>query len=120
MAKIASMSDEETIKSFEEAGLRYLNRYKRMAQWSKELCKQILEKYQGEVENLWRDKPTADELQARFDEFAGIGQKKASMAVNILVRDFGIEIRGTEEKIDISYDRYVKKSIPKDWACREG
>lgn len=109
LAKIANMSDEEIIKAFEEAGLKYLSRYKRMARWTRELCKQIREKYHGEVENLWSDIPTADKLQARFDEFVGIDQKKASMAVNILVRDFKIEIRGSKEKIDISYDRHVRR-----------
>lgn len=40
--------------------------------------------------------------------FNGIGQKKASMATNILVRDLGIQARD-KSGIDVSYDMHVRR-----------
>ena len=43
-----------------------------------------------------------------FDEFEGIGQKKASMATNILVRDFGIDVKD-KKGIDVSFDIHIRR-----------
>lgn len=75
---------------------------------NKKACKLLLEKYEGKAENIWNDNPRTEDLQRRFEEFDGIGQKKASMATNILVMDFGINVKD-KRGIDLSYDRHVRR-----------
>jgi len=105
--RIASMSDEEIIAVFNRKPK--LHRFpKTMAVRIKKACQLLLEKYGGKAENIWNDNPSSVELQRRFEEFDGIGQKKASMATNILVRDFGIRVKD-RRGIDISYDIHVRR-----------
>jgi endonuclease III len=48
------------------------------------------------------------ELQRRFNEFDGIGQKKAAMAVEILERDLGVPI-ALMDCSDIAFDVHVRR-----------
>lgn len=68
----------------------------------------LIKKYDGIAKNIWSNEPRTYDLFNRFKEFDGIGQKKASMAVNILVRDFGISAIG-KKWIDISNDGHVQR-----------
>lgn len=105
--KIAAMSDSEIMDIFEQKPK--LHRFpKVMAVRIKKACQIILKKYDGKVENIWNDNPRTDDLQRRFDEFVGIGQKKASMATNILARDFCIPVKD-KKGIDVLYDIHVRK-----------
>lgn len=107
--KIAYMSDEELIEIFNQKPK--LHRFpKKMAINIKKACLLLIEKYDGKTENIWNDKPRSDDLHRRFEEFNLIGQKKASMATNILVRDYGIEVKD-KRGIDISYDIHVRKVL---------
>jgi len=81
---------------------------KKMAFRTIRVSELVVSKYSGNARNIWNDNPTSFELQRRFEEFSGIGQKKASMAVNILARDFGVSIR-EEQGIDISFDRHIRR-----------
>src|SRR2546422_5199644 len=80
-----------------------------IAGWIISACKRLLEEYHGHAEEIWSGDKTARDIATRFDEFDGIGQKKSSMAVNILVRDYDIPISGGKEGIDISYDVHVRR-----------
>ena len=101
------MPEEEIVAIFNKKPK--LHRFpKKAALWIKKACQLLLEKYDGKVENIWNDNPRSDDLQKRFEEFNGIGQKKASMATNIRVRNFGIKVKD-KEGIDISYDRHIRK-----------
>jgi endonuclease III len=68
----------------------------------------IVTKYRGSAANIWSDEPDARILFDRLCEFDGVGQKKASMAVNILSRDLGVKI-GDKSGIDGSYDIMVRR-----------
>lgn len=80
-----------------------------MAIWARELCGEIERSYGGSAENIWNDEPRVGDIYRRFLGFKGIGQKKASMAANILVRDFRIKVTGGWESVDVSLDRHVKR-----------
>lgn len=81
-----------------------------MANWLIESSKLLVQRYRGKPENIWNDNPRAEDLQWRFDEFKGIGQKKSSMAANILVRDYGLRVRGVNRAgIDVSSDVQVRR-----------
>ena len=50
----------------------------------------MLEEYDGDPRKIWqRKKKDVKEVKRRFKEFHGIGEQLASMAVMILVRDYG-------------------------------
>lgn len=105
--KIAKMNERE----LEEAIFKKpaLHRYKFMANRLIEASKLIIEKYDGDASNIWKGPVSAKELESRFREFKQVGQKKASMAVNILTRDFNIPITGDKSGIDISNDVHVRR-----------
>ena len=70
--------------------------------------KHIEREYGGDAARLWSDQPTSAGLVYRFLVLPGIGPKIATMAANILVRGFGIEVRD-RYSIDISVDRHVRR-----------
>jgi len=105
--KIAEMSDEALIEIFDKKPK--LHRFpKTMALRIKNACILIIEDYKGDPENIWNDNPKSSDLQNRFEEFDGMGQKKASMAANILIRDLGVKSQD-KKGIDISYDVHVRR-----------
>ena len=108
-SRIASMTQME-LEAFLRQPPKVLHRIPgKIAKWLIGTCKVISEKYRGKPENIWNDCPTTIELQERFSELPGFGKKKASMATNILVRDYQIPITGTKAGIDISYDVHVRR-----------
>lgn len=64
--------------------------------------------YNGDAAKIWNDNPTSGELICRFLEFDRVGIKIATMAANILSRDYGIKIKD-KYAIDISPDVHVKR-----------
>jgi endonuclease III len=68
----------------------------------------IVERYGGDTSRLWSDRPTAAELRARLEQFRGIAQKKAAMAVEILERDLGVPLNALSGS-DIAYDVHVRR-----------
>ena len=65
--------------------------------------KRIQRDYAGDAGKIWNDTPPSGLLIYRFLQFQGVGIKIATMATNILMRRFGIELRD-RRSIDISPD----------------
>jgi uncharacterized HhH-GPD family protein len=76
--------------------------------WIVLAARRVVTNYVGDAGAIWSDHPTADALQQRFDAFTGIGQKKAAMAVEILERDLGVEIRDLHRS-DVAYDVHLRR-----------
>lgn len=53
----------------------------------------LVRDYGGDAARIWGDEPSARELTARLEALPGIGTKKAAMAVELLIRRFGVTIR---------------------------
>ncbi len=79
-----------------------------MAKNIKSAIELIEEKYKGNASNIWSDKPSSASIVKRFLEFDGVGQKIATMACNILVRDFQIEV-SDRHWVDVSLDVHIRR-----------
>ncbi len=109
--KIADLAIEEIYQIFERlpSKPRY---WKTAAKRIINTANHIIKRYQGQAENIWNDNPRAGDLQARLDNFDGIGPKKASMATRILGMDLNIPIRNWNE-MDISVDEMIQRVFPR-------
>jgi len=84
----------------------------KMGEFVHAAIQRIAEKYQGRTEKIWGDCPTSARLVYRFLGFEGVGPKIATMAANILVRNFKVPISGhlfSRSSLDISPDRHVRR-----------
>lgn len=68
--------------------------------------KKIHEDYDDDASNIWKGIPPSGVIVSRFLQFEGVGVKIASMATNILVRQFGIKVKDNH-CIDISPDTHA-------------
>jgi uncharacterized HhH-GPD family protein len=75
--------EEESVRAAVQSPPK-LHRYvAKMPGWLVLAARRVISEYHGDAAAIWSDQPSADELQRRFGAFAGIGQKKAAMAVEM-------------------------------------
>lgn len=70
--------------------------------------RRIAEEYAGDAAQIWRDQPSSAELVWRFLEFPGVGPKIATMATNILARQFKVPL-SDYYSVDISVDTHIRR-----------
>lgn len=99
-----SVDDVEKAIKEKPALHRYPNR---MATYIYDAMKNIVENYNSQAEQIWKDK-TAEEIVSTLEQFKGISHKKASLGTLILVRDLDANITD-KENIDIAYDIHIRR-----------
>lgn len=100
------LSPSYLVNLFQENSLHRFN--ETMALLFYEAIRMIETKYDGNAANIWEDTPRSATIVRRFLEFKGVGVKIATMAANILARDFKIPMQD-RICIDISPDVQVKR-----------
>ena len=70
---------------------------KAMAARVQELCRLIVERYDGDPTRIWTEAKTGAELVKRVGELPGFGKQKAQIFVALLAKQFGVRPDGWRE-----------------------
>jgi endonuclease III len=115
---LKALSREKVVALFVEAPP--LHRMKEnMADIFHSAIQRIGEQYSGDASLIWQGQPSSATIVRRFLEFNGAGPKIATMAANILVREFKIPV-SDKYSIDISPDVQVRRVFERLDLIREG
>ena len=93
---LAGMDADELVRVFQ--GPPALHRYPgSMAGRTQELCRLIVERYDGRPEGLWADGPDGATLLRRLGELPGFGAQKSKIFLALLGKQYGVTPPGWRE-----------------------
>ncbi len=82
----------------------------KMSEFFHAAMQRVVHQYDGDASRIWGNKPSSADVVYRFLEFDGVGPKIASMAANILAREFKLPF-ADYYSIDISADVHVRRVL---------
>jgi uncharacterized HhH-GPD family protein len=95
-ADLAGMDPEDLVRVFQ--GPPALHRYPgSMAGRTQDLCRLLVERYDGRPENLWADAPDGAALRRRLEELPGFGAQKSKIFLALLGKQYGVTPQGWRE-----------------------
>jgi len=113
--KLGDFKFQSLLKLSQTKIFEYMTEPKPLHRFSQEMSKNfhlalrtIDQKYNGNAAEIWLGKPSSAEVVYRFLQFRGIGPKIATMAANILAREFKRPF-ADYYSIDISVDVQVRR-----------
>jgi uncharacterized HhH-GPD family protein len=93
---LASADPEELVRVFQ--GPPALHRYPgSMAARTQDLCRLLIERYDGRADNLWADVPDGATLLRRLGELPGFGAQKSKIFLALLGKQYGVTPPGWRE-----------------------
>jgi uncharacterized HhH-GPD family protein len=93
---LAASDPEELTRVFQ--GPPALHRYPgSMAGRTQDLCRLLVERYDGRPENLWNDAPDGATLLRRLGELPGFGAQKSKIFLALLGKQYGVTPPGWRE-----------------------
>jgi uncharacterized HhH-GPD family protein len=94
--QLAAADAEGLVRVFQ--GPPALHRYPgSMAGRTQDLCRLLVERYDGRAENLWADVPDGATLLRRLGELPGFGAQKSKIFVALLGKQYGVTPAGWRE-----------------------
>jgi len=94
--QLATREADELFRHFQ--GPPALHRYPgSMAGRTQELCRLLVERYDGRPENLWSDAPDGGTLLKRLNELPGFGAQKSKIFLALLGKRYGVAPPGWRE-----------------------
>jgi endonuclease-3 len=106
---LARLASERAAVAEAVARTPALHRFKvTLAGWISDAAARLLECWGGDASAIWPAGAHVLEVSERLSAFRGIGRKKAAMAVEILVRHFGVPLAGSECGT-VAYDVQVRR-----------
>lgn len=113
--RIANMPLEELRSAFIEPPA--LHRYvDKMPLWIQLASQKLVDEFMGVAENIWLGNLKTTTVESKLRSFKGIGPKKAAMAVNLLMREKGVEMQyvpGTQ----VAYDIHIRRVFLRSGLC---
>jgi uncharacterized HhH-GPD family protein len=86
-----------------------LHRFVRtLPRWISDAAARVRTEYGGDARAIWPDGESVAVVAERLRSFSGIGEKKAAMAVELLVRHLGVQLVGLEDGC-VAYDVHVRR-----------
>jgi len=82
--------------------------YKQLARDYPLALQKLKNEYESRADNIWKNKPSSYTVMIRLRDFSGVGPKIASMTLDILVRNFKVEL-GDYSALDIAADVHVRR-----------
>ncbi|SOC50138.1 uncharacterized HhH-GPD family protein [Blastococcus aggregatus] len=108
--QLAGADPEELTAVFQ--GPPALHRYPgSMAGRTQDLCRLLVERYDGRAENLWADAPDGKALLRRLKELPGFGAQKASIFLALLGKQYGVTPAGWREAAGAYGDEGSTRSV---------
>ncbi|MGY1809984.1 HhH-GPD-type base excision DNA repair protein [Blastococcus sp. SYSU D00669] len=109
-AALALAEPEELAKHFQ--GPPAVHRYPgSMAARTQELCRLLVERYDGRAENLWADAPDGATLVRRIGELPGFGAQKSKIFVALLGKQYGVTPAGWREAAGAYGEEGSRRSV---------
>ncbi|TKJ28857.1 HhH-GPD-type base excision DNA repair protein [Blastococcus sp. CCUG 61487] len=109
-AQLAAMDPDELTRVFQ--GPPALHRYPgSMAGRTQELCRLLVERYDGRAENVWADAPDGKTLLRRLKELPGFGAQKASIFLALLGKQYGVTPSGWREAAGAYGEDGARRSV---------
>ncbi|MGY1885384.1 MULTISPECIES: HhH-GPD-type base excision DNA repair protein [unclassified Blastococcus] len=94
--QLAAMDAEELVRVFQ--GPPALHRYPgSMAGRAQEVCRTLVERYDGRVEGLWADAPDGATVLRRLNQLPGFGAQKSKIFLALLGKQYDVTPPGWRE-----------------------
>lgn len=108
--ELAGHDPDDLVRIFQ--GPPALHRYPgAMAARTQELCRLLLERYDGRAENLWADAPDGATLLRRLGELPGFGAQKSKIFLALLGKQCGVTPPGWQEAAGSYADEGSRRSV---------
>lgn len=109
-ADLAAADPEELVRVFQ--GPPALHRYPgSMAGRTQELCRLLVERYEGRAEQLWDHAPDGATLLRRLNELPGFGAQKSKIFLALLGKQYSITPAGWREAAGAYGDEGSHRSV---------
>jgi len=109
-AELAGADPEELVRVFQ--GPPALHRYPgSMAGRTQELCRLLVERYDGRPEGLWDDAPDGATLLRRLGELPGFGAQKSKIFLALLGKQYGVTPPGWREAAGAYGEEGSRRSV---------